>query len=163
MLEVGAGGDCLDIFSLVYHFSLLSPSLWKTARYRLKYCLKGPLSPKQPTNHRANSSPVGARFIQRSVGFIGVYIILIIFEKKKLENCVCKTRMMSPCSDCHKILHFPKAEHCLSQTQSIMKTARATDYTNSVSCNARHLQKMTKFKRPYFCQNQLHLNQKAAC
>ena len=26
-----------------------SPSLWETARYRLKYCLKGPLSPKQPT------------------------------------------------------------------------------------------------------------------
>ena len=37
--------------SLVYHFSLLSPSLWETARYRLKYCLKGLLSPKQPTNH----------------------------------------------------------------------------------------------------------------
>ena len=40
-----------DIFSLVYHFSFLSPSLWETARYRLKCCLKGPLSPKQPTNH----------------------------------------------------------------------------------------------------------------
>ena len=49
-LVVGAGGGCLDIFSLVYHFSFLSPSLWETARYRLKYCLKGPLSPKQPTN-----------------------------------------------------------------------------------------------------------------
>ena len=44
------GGGCLDIFSLVYHFSFLSPSLWETARYRLKYSLKGPLSPKQPTN-----------------------------------------------------------------------------------------------------------------
>ena len=42
----GAGGGCLDIFSLVYQFSFLSPSLWETARYRLKYCLKGPLSPK---------------------------------------------------------------------------------------------------------------------
>ena len=50
-LAVGAGGGCLDIFSLIYHFSFLSPSLWETARYRLKYCLKGPLSPKQPTNH----------------------------------------------------------------------------------------------------------------
>ena len=49
-LAVGAGGGCLDIFSLVYLFSFLSPSLWETARYRLKYCLKGPLSPKQPTN-----------------------------------------------------------------------------------------------------------------
>ena len=50
VLSVGAGGGCLDIFSLIYHFSFLSPSLWETARYRLKYCLKGPLSPKQPTN-----------------------------------------------------------------------------------------------------------------
>ena len=50
LLAVGAGGDCLDIFSLNYHFSGLSPSLWETARYRLKYCLKGRLSPKQPTN-----------------------------------------------------------------------------------------------------------------
>ena len=50
VLAVGAGGGCLDIFSLVYHFSLLSPSVWETTRYRLKYCLKGPLSPKQPTN-----------------------------------------------------------------------------------------------------------------
>ena len=30
-------------------FFPLSPSLWETARYRLKYCLKGPLNPK-PTN-----------------------------------------------------------------------------------------------------------------
>ena len=52
VLAVGAGWDCLDIFSLVYHFSFLSPFLWETARYRLKYCLKGPFSPKttnQPT------------------------------------------------------------------------------------------------------------------
>ena len=45
-LAVGVGGGCLDILSLVYHFSFLTPSLWETARYRLKYCLKGPLSPK---------------------------------------------------------------------------------------------------------------------
>ena len=48
-LAVGAGGGCLDIFSLICPFSPLSPSLWETARYRLKYCLKGPLNPKQPT------------------------------------------------------------------------------------------------------------------
>ena len=48
-LAVGAGGGCLDIFTLIYPFSPLSPSLWETARYRLKYCLKGPLNPKQPT------------------------------------------------------------------------------------------------------------------
>ena len=39
----------LDIFSLDYHFYLLSPSLWDMAQYRLKYCLKGPLSRIQPT------------------------------------------------------------------------------------------------------------------
>ena len=48
-LAVGACGVVVDIFTLVYHFSFLSPSLWKTARYRLEYCLKGSLSPKQPT------------------------------------------------------------------------------------------------------------------
>ena len=32
-LAVGAGGGCLDIFTLVYPFSPLSPSLWETARY----------------------------------------------------------------------------------------------------------------------------------
>ena len=46
-LTVGAGGGCLVIFTLIYPFSPLSPSLWETARYRLKYCLKGPLNPKQ--------------------------------------------------------------------------------------------------------------------
>ena len=49
-LAAGAGGGCLGIFSLIYPISILSPSLWETARYRLKYCLKGPLNPKQPTN-----------------------------------------------------------------------------------------------------------------
>ena len=47
---VGLGGGCLDIFSRVHHFSLLSPSLWETAQYRLQYCLKGLLNPNQPTN-----------------------------------------------------------------------------------------------------------------
>ena len=49
-LAVGAVGGCLDIFTLLCLFSSLSPSLWETARYRQKYCLKGPLNPKQPTN-----------------------------------------------------------------------------------------------------------------
>ena len=50
VLAIGAGGGCLDIFTLIYPFSPLSPSLWETARYGLKYCLKGPLNLKQPTN-----------------------------------------------------------------------------------------------------------------
>ena len=51
VLAVGAGGGCLDIFSLIYHFSFLSASVWETACYRLRYCLKGLLSPKQPTHY----------------------------------------------------------------------------------------------------------------
>ena len=39
-LAVGVGGGCFDLFfSLIYHFSFISPSFWETARYRLKYCL----------------------------------------------------------------------------------------------------------------------------
>ena len=53
-LAVVAGGGGLDIFTLVYPFSFFLP-LWETARYRLKYCLKGPLSPKQPTNQILSS------------------------------------------------------------------------------------------------------------
>ena len=41
-LIVGAGGVGLDIFTLINLFSPVSPSL--------KYCLKGLLDPKQPTN-----------------------------------------------------------------------------------------------------------------
>ena len=55
-LVVGAGGGCLDIFTLIYPFSPLSPSLWETARYRLKYCLKGPLNPKLPTYKKSSIS-----------------------------------------------------------------------------------------------------------
>ena len=57
-LAVGAGGGCLDIFTLVYHFSFLSPSLWEMVRYRLKYCLKGSLNPKQSTKIFKNWLPL---------------------------------------------------------------------------------------------------------
>ena len=57
-LAVGAGGGGLDIFTLIYpSFLPLSSSLWETARYRLKYCLKGPLNPK-PTNQPTGRSYV---------------------------------------------------------------------------------------------------------
>ena len=55
-LAVGAvgGGGVIWTFLLSSILSflclLLSPSLWETARCTLKYCLKGPLNPKQPTN-----------------------------------------------------------------------------------------------------------------
>ena len=58
-LAVGAGGGCLDIFSLHYLFFPFSPSLWETARYRLKYCLKGLLNPKQLTTNSFTTGVVG--------------------------------------------------------------------------------------------------------
>ena len=45
-LVIGADGGCFDILTLLCPFSPLSPSRWETARYRLKYCPKGPLNPK---------------------------------------------------------------------------------------------------------------------
>ena len=53
-LAVGAGGGCLDIFTLNYPFFLLSPSLLETVQYRLNHCLKGPFNPK-PTNQQLNA------------------------------------------------------------------------------------------------------------
>ena len=55
-LAVSAGGGYLDIFTLLYPFLSLSLSLWETAQYRLKYCLKMPLNPKQPTNQHLSPS-----------------------------------------------------------------------------------------------------------
>ena len=49
VLAVGIGG-VVWTFLLSSVLSPLSPSLRETARYRLKYCLKGPLNPKQSTN-----------------------------------------------------------------------------------------------------------------
>ena len=46
VLAVGAGGVGVDIFSLIYYSLSFSPSLLETARYRLKYCLKGAFKPK---------------------------------------------------------------------------------------------------------------------
>ena len=53
-LAVGAGG--LDIL-LSSVLSSLTPSLWETARYRLKYSLKRPLNPKQSTNQMSKQTP----------------------------------------------------------------------------------------------------------
>ena len=63
-LAVGAGGGCLDIFILLYLFFYFSLSLWETARYRLKYCLKGPLNPKQPTSQLGLQKDFGRQLMQ---------------------------------------------------------------------------------------------------
>ena len=54
----GLFGNFFSPLSLLFSFSL---SLWETARYRLKYCLKGPLSPKQPTNFSKTTKPIALK------------------------------------------------------------------------------------------------------
>ena len=46
-LAVGAGGGCLDIFTLIYPFSTLSPSLWTEI---LSQRAVKPKTTNQPTN-----------------------------------------------------------------------------------------------------------------
>ena len=75
-LAVGAGGGCLDM-SLLYPFSPLSPSLWEAARYRLKYCLKGPLNPKQPTNNIPKSSHIYILYLILFILFFTMHITFI--------------------------------------------------------------------------------------
>ena len=73
-LAVGAGGSCLDIFSLVYHlFFSFSLSLRDgPIQYRLKYCLKEPLSTKQPTN-QLNSAYGRSDGVPKSFGYAKLY------------------------------------------------------------------------------------------
>ena len=82
-LAVGAGGGCLDIFSLIYLFSFLSPSLWETARYRLKYCLKGPLNSKQPTNQPDKLTTVPSKcilIVEQWFDYAGQLTLGMLFE-----------------------------------------------------------------------------------
>ena len=60
-LAGGAGKGCWTFLLSSIFFSSLSPSLWETVRYRMKYCLKGPFNPKQPTNHPLNIMAVRAK------------------------------------------------------------------------------------------------------
>ena len=82
-LAVGAGWGCLDIFSLIYHFSFLSSSLWETVRYRLKYCLKGPLSPKQPTNNQPTKVSRGQSPTHTDITF---YILVALVDTMRLYS-----------------------------------------------------------------------------
>ena len=77
VLAVGAGGGCLDIFTLIYPFSPLSPSLRETARYRLKYCLKGPLNPNQPTNQ-----PMGENKVSNMIKTFDLALRLLSKQRK---------------------------------------------------------------------------------
>ena len=64
-LAVDAGGVVWTfLLSSILSYFPLSPSLWETARYRLKYCLKGSLNPK-PTNQIR-----GVSFVDASVSHV---------------------------------------------------------------------------------------------
>ena len=91
-LAVGAGGGCLDVcFTLLYPFSHLSPSLWETARYRLKYCLKGPLNPKQQQpNEMSLNIRKGAVFLQFVKSQL-TYIHYSLISKPSLDTTILNT------------------------------------------------------------------------
>ena len=66
-LAVGAGG-VVWTFLLSSVISFLSPSLWETVRYGLKYCLKGPLNPKPTNLPTYNLDTVGQGLTALAVG-----------------------------------------------------------------------------------------------
>ena len=65
-LVVGAGGIVWTFLLSSILFSPLSPTLWEMARYRLKYCLKGPLNPKQPTNQPTHRPDMTETLLKRT-------------------------------------------------------------------------------------------------
>ena len=113
-LAVDAGGGDMDIL-LSSVLSLLSPSLWETARYRLKYCLKGPLNPKQPTNQptiipipkpgKDNTNPNNYRPIA-------------------LTSCICRTleRMIN-----ERLVWYLETNNIITEFQSGFRHQRSTN------------------------------------
>ena len=91
-LAVGAGGGCLDIFTLIYPFFPLSHSLWETARYRLIYCLKGPLNPK-PTNQSQLQQPREKPIGDSAVKPIGDSAVHFIVFSKELSQSIITERV----------------------------------------------------------------------
>ena len=85
-LAVGAGGGGLDIFTLIYPSFPLSPSLWETARYRLKYCLKGPLNPK-PTNQPILENQTDIKLSHYYAELIQNLLTSFLEAETVLNNC----------------------------------------------------------------------------
>ena len=100
-------------FFLSSVISLLSPSLRETARYRLKYCLKGPFSPKQPTYNLDNSRARAYCTCSRcGWGLFGHFTLIYTFSpplhslwetaRYKLKYC-----LTGPLNPNNQILHVP--------------------------------------------------------
>ena len=64
----------------------LSPSLWETAQYRLKYCLKRLLNQKQPTNlFRLTYKPF---YLSFSASFLEIFVLTSQTESVGIMNRV---------------------------------------------------------------------------
>ena len=119
-LAVGAGGGCLDIFTLIYPFSFLSPSLWETTRYRLKYCLKGSLSSK------TTNQPIGPSPREREKGA----------KNKRREKKMSKQRPPSPTASavgpCPTTIEMSRTPRHWKFTQHHRTTDPTTPYALSL-------------------------------
>ena len=78
VLTVGAGGGCLDIFSLLCHFSLLSPSLWETVRYRLKLSQRT-VKPKTTNQNLSETGVHSVTLIENSSNMYFYLSLLLLF------------------------------------------------------------------------------------
>ena len=90
-LAIGVGGGWTFFYShlfFLFSFSPFSPSLWETARYRLKYCLKGLLNPKQPTNQFSLNLVCGYAFGIACVGLL-IGKFLIILDREDYNERLC--------------------------------------------------------------------------
>ena len=92
-LAVGAGG-VVWTFLLSAIFSPFSPFLWEATRYRLKYCLKGPLNPTQPTNESATQVKRLNKQLFYTTWYIlgtnksGTVVVLLCYVRgKHLRSC----------------------------------------------------------------------------
>ena len=95
-LAVGAGGGCLDIYTLISPFFPLFPSLWETTRYRLKYCLKGQFSKGSLSQNQPTLIWSSGLLLKERIS-LGVAIILPFFVDHYLEEARKKDyRVASP-------------------------------------------------------------------
>ena len=116
-LAVDAGGGCLAIFIFICPFSPLSPSLWETARYRLKYCLKGTLNPKQPT--KQSKHPPTALTASAVIKIVGLPA-LEVYPARSHHPTTPKTQVMPPCP-MPALPLIPSPPMTLQHIQSILK------------------------------------------
>ena len=133
-LVVGTGGGCLDIFTLICPFPSLSPSLWETARYRLKYCLKGPLSPNQPTNQLHIFNDIWATGVFPDSWRLATVIPIpkpgkdhaepTNYRPIALTSCLCKTleRMINK-----RLVWYLESNDLISPIQSGFRSERSTN------------------------------------